>query len=157
MRSVFEFGNFKPFQINCTFEAYAFLMLATNVPTTIFSLFNLIQRLQNSLYFSAAFLMPGLIFCTLEIIALTHFPSNIHASVSTFEETILIIYLDSFNRKVDLLKSCFLDFIRSKAVSNFANVCFACHSIKSRNLTLELFSNSKISSFNCKFFYSYFY
>lgn len=64
------------------FEAYAFLMLSTCIPTTIFSLITLIERLNLALYSSVAFILPGILFSLLEIVALTHSPSKIHASVS---------------------------------------------------------------------------
>ncbi|KAI6219729.1 hypothetical protein M3Y95_01097600 [Aphelenchoides besseyi] len=74
-------------QINSTFEVYTFLMIASTLPTTVFTLLSLIQRIRRGLIVSTMFSMPSLVFCIIEIAALTTAPAKLHASIRAVEAT----------------------------------------------------------------------
>ncbi|KAI6183481.1 hypothetical protein M3Y97_00493800 [Aphelenchoides bicaudatus] len=70
--------------VNTTFEVYTFLMIASNIPTTIFTLLNFIQRLKKTLW-ALVIHLPELLFCIIELVALTMPPAKIHSLVHSVE------------------------------------------------------------------------
>ncbi|KAH7705844.1 GUR-4 protein [Aphelenchoides avenae] len=62
------------------FQVYVFAMLATNIPTTIFTLLAFLQRWKVS-WIDAAFSVPEIGLCLFQLTALTLTPDRIHRAV----------------------------------------------------------------------------
>lgn len=68
-------------QVDKTFEVYTFIMLGTNIPTTIFTLLSLFQSFRQG-WFDVVLSLPDLVFCVIEICGLTLTPAQIYSAVS---------------------------------------------------------------------------
>ncbi|CAD5215247.1 unnamed protein product [Bursaphelenchus xylophilus] len=93
-----------------TFEVYTFLMLGTNIPTTIFTLLSLFHN-ANSGWLEIAMGLPDLIFCIIEILSLTLHPARIFSAIRYTEA---IVFANTaiwvpFNAKVYQVAQMFVN------------------------------------------------
>ncbi|CAD5210005.1 unnamed protein product [Bursaphelenchus okinawaensis] len=97
-------------QADKTFEVYTFLMLGTNIPTTIFTLLSLFHSMDSGC-FELIMGLPDLLFCVLEICSLTLHPARVFSSIRYTEA---IVYANKniwvpFNSKVYQVAQMFVN------------------------------------------------
>ncbi|KAK0412868.1 hypothetical protein QR680_006457 [Steinernema hermaphroditum] len=73
------------YALDRTFEVYTFVMIGSNIPTTIFSLLAFFINLRVSWY-AAAFTFPSVVTCMITLIGLTAVPAKLHSSVTKIEK-----------------------------------------------------------------------
>uniref|UniRef100_A0A1I7YQG2 Gustatory receptor n=2 Tax=Steinernema glaseri TaxID=37863 RepID=A0A1I7YQG2_9BILA len=80
------------YALDRTFEVYTFVMLGSNIPTTIFSLLAFFINLRISWY-AAAFTFPSVMVCMITLVGLTAVPAKLHSSVTKIEK---ILYTNKY-------------------------------------------------------------
>uniref|UniRef100_A0A914Q9I5 Gustatory receptor n=1 Tax=Panagrolaimus davidi TaxID=227884 RepID=A0A914Q9I5_9BILA len=73
--------------IDNTFEVYTFVMIGTNIPTTIFSLLSLFKALSDE-WITFILIVPGIFFCLVELVGLTAVPAKLHEAIGRVENII---------------------------------------------------------------------
>ncbi|GMR61273.1 hypothetical protein PMAYCL1PPCAC_31468, partial [Pristionchus mayeri] len=63
------------------FHRYAFVMVATIIPTTLFSLFMVFRRPSETFCWELLFSLPLVIFCVFSFFALVNAPSQLHSTI----------------------------------------------------------------------------
>jgi hypothetical protein len=99
---IFNVGiDTKFIQFNIYFKAYLFIMVASNVPTTILVILRFIVTSKSTIpdkWVELGFQLPDLMFCIFELVGLILLPAKLHEIVSEMPKKIKIKFnLDSYN------------------------------------------------------------
>uniref|UniRef100_A0A7E4VWD8 Odorant receptor n=1 Tax=Panagrellus redivivus TaxID=6233 RepID=A0A7E4VWD8_PANRE len=70
--------------VNNAFEVYVFVMIGTNIPTTVFSLLSFMTAIQQG-WLSVALVTPGICFSIAELIGLTAVPAKLYDTILKVE------------------------------------------------------------------------
>uniref|UniRef100_A0AC35FKA9 Gustatory receptor n=2 Tax=Panagrolaimus sp. PS1159 TaxID=55785 RepID=A0AC35FKA9_9BILA len=73
--------------IDNTFEVYTFIMIGTNIPTTVFSLLSFFKALSDE-WFIIIIIGPAIFFCLVELFNLTAVPAMLHQAINQVEKLI---------------------------------------------------------------------
>uniref|UniRef100_A0A914YDS2 Uncharacterized protein n=1 Tax=Panagrolaimus superbus TaxID=310955 RepID=A0A914YDS2_9BILA len=73
--------------IDNTFEVYTFVMIGTNIPTTIFSLLSFFKVISGE-WITFVLVVPGMFFCLVELVGLTAVPAKLHEAIGRVENII---------------------------------------------------------------------
>jgi hypothetical protein len=71
--------------VDNAFEVYTFMMLGTNIPTTVFTLLSF-YRAWGSEWYNVVLSVPELLFCMVQIVGLTLQPARVFAAVRKNEK-----------------------------------------------------------------------